>query len=129
MLDSSGTSLLFPGVKQVARLTRTREILKSGVETTEQVFLITDLSHQDVDAEKFAQLKRDYWHIENKLHYRLDFTFGEDRSTIRARHGPKNMSALRTFAISWLLNLGIGNIKRCVDNLQHSQASILKMAA
>lgn len=130
VLDTSGTGLGFPGVQQAALLKRTREVIRSKTKPKEeQVFLITNLPHQDLDAEKFAALKRSYWDIENKLHYRLDFTFGEDRSTIRARNGPKNMSALRVFAVSLLMNLGIGNIKRCVDNLQHCQGSILKMAA
>jgi hypothetical protein len=129
VLDTSNTRLVFPGIKQVARLTRTREIVKSGRQNTEQVFLITNLSFEQIDAERFFNLKRSYWDVENVLHYRKDFTFGEDRSTIRARFGPQNMSSLRNFAVALLLALGIRNVKRCVDNLQHHPYVFLKRAA
>lgn len=129
VLNTEYTSLLFPGVKQVARLIRTREVILSGKKSYDEVFLITDLTFEQADAEKLLNLKRSYWDIENKLHYRKDFVFGEDRSTIRAEHGPQNMSTLRNFAIGLLMNLGIGNVKRCVDNLRHNPLALLRKAA
>ncbi len=117
------------GINQVAHLVRTREILKYGKKSEDQVFLITNLGYYKLSAEKFLQLKRSYWAIENKLHYRKDLVFGEDRSTIRAGHGPQNMSALRNFAIGLLLANGVGNVKRYVDNLQHDTYSLLRNAA
>jgi hypothetical protein len=112
----------------VARLRRTREVLKSGAKSSEEIFLITDRTFEQLDAETFFNLKRSYWDIENKLHYRKDFVFGEDRSTIRVGHGPRNMSSLRNFAVALLMNLGITNIKRCVDNLRHDPLSLLRHA-
>jgi serine phosphatase RsbU (regulator of sigma subunit) len=117
--------LQFQGVKQVARLHRKREVLKTGKVHEEEIFLISDMDHIRLDAQHFMHLKRDYWQIENKLHYRKDFVFGEDRSTIRARHGPENMSALRNYAISLLMANKIDNVKRCVDNLRYESASVL----
>jgi predicted transposase YbfD/YdcC len=73
--------------------------------------------------------KHTYWGIENTLHYRKDFVFGEDRSTIRRKHGPQNMSSLRNFALGFLLANNIGNVKRCVDNLKHHPLEILRLAA
>ncbi len=73
--------------------------------------------------------KRSYWGIENKLHYRKDFTFGEDRSTIRAKYGPQNMATLRNFALGLLLVNNVENVKRCVDNLQHYPYALLRTAA
>jgi predicted transposase YbfD/YdcC len=78
---------------------------------------------------QFMNYKRDYWHIENKLHYVKDFVFGEDRSTIRKKYGPQNMAALRNFAIGFLNCNHITNIKRCVDNLRGDPVALLKMAA
>ena len=40
--------------------------------------------------------------IENRLHWQLDVTFGEDASRIRKDHGPENFSALRRTALSLL---------------------------
>ena len=118
-----------PGIKQAARLRRTREILKWGKKSEETVFLITNLSYDQLDAQEFLRLKRAYWTIENQLHHRKGLVFGEDRSTIRAGRGPQNMSALRNFAIGLLLANGIGNVKRCVDNLQHNPCAFLREAA
>lgn len=129
VLATHETELLFPSINQVARLKRTREILKWGKKEEEEVFLITNLGYDELDAEGFLRLKRSYWAIENKLHYRKDLVFGEDRSTIQAEHGPQNMSTLRNFAVGFLLANGVGNVKRCVDNLQHNTYSLLARAA
>ncbi len=126
VLSTENTTLHFPGVQQVAHLRRTRENLKTGRKSEEAVFLITDLPFEQLTAAQLMKLKREYWDIENKLHYRKDFVFGEDRSTIRAKHGPQNMAALRNFAIGLLMNLGIVNVKRCVDNLRHDPQCLLR---
>lgn len=112
----------FEGVKQVAKLVRKREVIKSGVVSEETVILITNLDHAQADPERIMQLKREYWAIENQLHYRKDFVFGEDRSTIRAEHGPQNMATLRNFAVSLMMASGVQNIKRCVDNLRYQRS-------
>lgn len=128
-LATHNTDLLFPGVNQVALVTRTREDLKYGKVNHETLFLITNLAYDKLGPAELLQLKRDYWAVENKLHYRKDFVFGEDRSTIRKGHGPQNMATLRNFALGLLLANGIGNVKRCVDNLQHHPYSLLRKAA
>jgi predicted transposase YbfD/YdcC len=102
-------------------LNRTREICKSGKITTESVYLITNLTIDQADAAQIMNLKREYWAIENKLHYRKDFVFGEDRSTIRAKFGPQNMATLRNFAISFLMANSVDNVKRCVDNFKYQR--------
>jgi len=124
-LATHNTTLQFQGVKQIARLRRKREVIKTGKVQEEEIFLITDIDHIHLDVQGFMHLKRDYWQIENKLHYRKDFVFGEDRSTIRVRYGPQNMSALRNFAVSLLMANNIDNVKRCVDNMRYDSASQL----
>lgn len=119
VLATHNTSLPFKGVKQVARLHRKRDILKNGKSTEETLYLITNLDHNQADPKQLLELKREYWSIENKLHYRKDFVFGEDRSTIRKGHGPENMSALRNFAVSLLMANNVANVKRCVENMQY----------
>jgi Transposase DDE domain len=125
VLNTANINLSFTGVQQVAHLRSTREILKTGKKTENEVFLITDLPFEQLDAEQFMNLKVGYWGIENKLHYRKDFVFGEDRSTIRSENGPQNMATLRNFAIGLLTCLGIDNIKRCVDNLRHNPQHLI----
>ena len=129
VLATHGTPLAVEGINQVARLTRTREVLKYERKSEEEIFLITNMTYDELDAERFLALKRSYWAVENKLHYRKDLVFGEDRSTIRAEYGAHNMATLRNFALSLLLANGVGNVKRCVDNLQHDPLALLKKAA
>ena len=40
------------------------------------------------------------WAIENKLHWVLDVTFGEDLSRLRSGHGAKNMAVVRHIALN-----------------------------
>ena len=121
VIDTSSSEFKFKGLKQIAKLRRKRTVLKSGKTMEEEIFIITNLEVEEADAEKLLFLKRDYWSIENKLHYRKDFVFGEDRSTIRAEHGPENMASLRNFAISLLMANDIDNVKRCVDNIKYQK--------
>jgi predicted transposase YbfD/YdcC len=67
---------------------------------------------------RFAAAVRGHWSIENRLHWQLDVTFGEDQCRIRKGHADANFSILRRTALSLLKNnhthkLGIKN-KRLV---------------
>ena len=74
-----------------------------------------------LDAEEMLEYKRRHWVIENCLHYVLDETFGEDKSTIRL--GKNTMSHLRKCAynIVRLLQMenpeGQGGIPDIIDNV------------
>ena len=54
------------------------------------------ISSRVLDAKELMECKRQHWAVENSLHYVLDETFGEDKSTIRA--GKNTMSVLRKCA-------------------------------
>lgn len=49
-----------------------------------------------LDAKEMLDYKRRHWTVENSLHYVLDETFGEDKSTIKL--GKNTMSILRKCA-------------------------------
>lgn len=74
-----------------------------------------------LDAEEMLDYKRRHWAIENGLHYVLDETFGEDKSTIRL--GKNTMSILRKCAynIARLLQMENpeeqGGIPDIIDNV------------
>ena len=76
-----------------------------------------------MSVEELLQLNRDYWKIENQLHYIKDFVFNEDRSTIRNKNGAHNMNSLRNFAISFFRLHEVINIKRCVENIRYASSS------
>lgn len=60
------------------------------------------ISSRAAQVQKFAQRVRSHWHIENKLHWRLDVIMDEDTAHIRVNHGPENMAVLRHMAINLL---------------------------
>ena len=52
----------------------------SGKQEVETVWVVTSLSPDQADAARLLALARQYWSIENGLHYRLDVSGAEDRS-------------------------------------------------
>jgi predicted transposase YbfD/YdcC len=55
-----------------------------------------------MSARRYAKVLRGHWGIENNLHWQLDVTFGEDKSTIHRRKAGENFAALRRLALSLL---------------------------
>ena len=85
----------WPGPAAVGKVLRTRE---SGDKiTTEAAYylLSTPLS-----AERFSQVARQHWGVENSLHWVLDVTMNEDQSRNRKDHGPENLAMLRRLALN-----------------------------
>ena len=76
-----------------------RRRLDNGPVTTETQFFLTSLPS---DAQRISRAIRLHWGIENRLHWVLDVTFGEDDSRIRRGNGPENFTLLRRMAISIL---------------------------
>lgn len=62
-----------------------------------------------LNAEEMLDYKRKHWAIENCLHYVLDETFGEDKSTIKL--GKNTMSLLRKCAYNIARLLQMENLK------------------
>ncbi len=62
-----------------------------------------------LNAEEMLDYKRQHWAIENHLHYVLDETFGEDKSTIKL--GKNTMSVLRKCAYNIARLLQMENIR------------------
>lgn len=64
-------------------------------ESTDRIAYIMD---QKLKVEQFAGYVRDHWKIENSLHWVLDNTFKEDRSTAKKGNAIGNISFLRKVA-------------------------------
>jgi predicted transposase YbfD/YdcC len=67
-----------------------------------------------MSARRFATAVRGHWGIENRLHWKLDVTFGEDQSRIRRGNADATFSILRRTALSMIKNnhskkLGVKN--------------------
>ncbi|EYE25320.1 transposase DDE domain protein [Escherichia coli 1-110-08_S3_C1] len=62
------------------------------------------ISSDDLTPEKFARAIRNHWHVENKLHWRLDVVMNEDGCKIRRGNAAELFSGIRHIAINILTN-------------------------
>lgn len=91
------------------------DTLRDGKTTLEIRYYILS---KKLSARRFATAVRGHWGIENRLHWQLDVTFGEDQSRVRRGHADANLSILRRTALSLLKNnhskkVGIKNKRLC----------------
>jgi len=68
--------------------------------TCERRYFISSLPGDD--AALLARAVRSHWGIENKLHWALDVSFGEDQSRVRTGHAAENLSRVRRIALNLL---------------------------
>ena len=66
----------------------------------ERRYFISSLSC--INAETIGHMIRSHWGVENKLHWSLDVSFGEDDCRIRKGFGAENVSRLRRIALNLL---------------------------
>ena len=68
--------------------------------SSERRYFISSLS--GMGAESIGRMIRNHWGVENKLHWSLDVSFGEDDCRIRKGFGAENVSRLRRIALNLL---------------------------
>lgn len=86
----------WPYVKCIGMACLTR---RAGEEVSHEVhFHVLDTA---VSAEKYANLARRHWEIENNLHWVLDMHFKEDASTANTDHAIENLALLRKIAFNF----------------------------
>jgi predicted transposase YbfD/YdcC len=87
----------WPGLKAVGKIERVRETTTKTTTETAYYLLSTPMS-----AQRFGQVVRAHWAVENSLHWVLDVTMNEDQARNRLDNGPNNLAGLRHMAISIL---------------------------
>jgi predicted transposase YbfD/YdcC len=85
----------WPGLKAVGKVTRVRETPEKTSTETAYYLLSAALT-----AERFNQVVRQHWGVENSLHWRLDVVMNEDQDRTRMGHGPENLAVLRHMVIN-----------------------------
>ena len=100
----------YPGVSQIARVTRYRETLKknagddagddTGKDHTETDCIITSLDARAASPEEPLRLNRRHWTVENLNHRQRDRLYGEDACLTGAGHGPANRASLNSIALA-----------------------------
>ncbi|MHB1935329.1 MAG: ISAs1 family transposase [Acidobacteriaceae bacterium] len=81
--------------KAIGKVVRVRETADKTTTETAYYLLSRVLS-----PERFNQVARQHWGIENSLHWRLDVVMNEDQDRTRIGHGPHNLAVLRHMAIN-----------------------------
>jgi hypothetical protein len=87
-----------------------RERTEKGVTKVESGYGITSLGRRQAGARRLLGLNREYWGIENRLHWVRDVTFDEDRSQVRSGAAPQVFAGLRSLGITLLRRMGASNI-------------------
>lgn len=85
----------WPDLKSLVCVRSSRTI--KGKASTETRVFISSLAE---DASRGLQVVRAHWSIENKLHWQLDVSYGEDRSKARKDNGPENLSVIRRCTVN-----------------------------
>ena len=94
--------------RSVCQLTRTT--CRGGRQTTEVQYALTSAPRELADASQLLTWWRRHWHIENRLHWVRDVTFGEDACRVRSGSAPQNLSAVRNAAINLLRLFRVDNV-------------------
>ena len=84
------------GLNSIVKVKATRSI--GGQETSEVRYYISSLPANS----PFNTYIRSHWEVENKLHWTLDMTFGEDQQRKRCKKAAENFSLVRKFALNIL---------------------------
>jgi predicted transposase YbfD/YdcC len=100
----------WPLIQQVAELTRTVTVPKTGKRSHEVAYLITPLTALEASPQRLLELVRGHWSIENSSHYVRDVTFGEDRSQVRSGRAPQILATFRNLAITLIHRQGSSQI-------------------
>lgn len=86
------------GLASIAVVESRRDV--GGTVSTERRYYIS--SHTGTDAAAMAGAIRGHWGIENRLHWQLDVSFGEDDSRLRMGDGAQNFSRVRRVVLNLL---------------------------
>ncbi len=85
----------WPGLKAIGKVVRVRETAEKTTTETAHYLLSRALA-----PERFNEVVRQHWGVENSLHWRLDVGMNEDQDRTRIGHGPHNLAVLRHMAIN-----------------------------
>jgi len=85
----------WPGLKAIGKVERVRETAEKTTTETAYYLLSSKLA-----PERFNEVVRQHWSIENSLHWRLDVVMNEDQDRTRAGNGAHNLAVLRHMAIN-----------------------------
>jgi predicted transposase YbfD/YdcC len=85
----------WPGLAAIGKVVRVRET--AAKTTTEAAYYLLSTA---LSGERFNEVVREHWGVENRLHWRLDVVMNEDQHRSRLGNGPNNLAILRHMALN-----------------------------
>ena len=79
----------------IGKVERSREEADKTTHETAYYLLSTALA-----GDRFLEVVRSHWGVENRLHWRLDVVMKEDQQRNRSDNGPNNLAVLRHMALN-----------------------------
>ena len=98
------------GLKTIIKVTSYRHLLKGQYLLIKEPATRYYISSLEDSIESFARRIREYWQVENKVHYVRDVTQGEDASRIRVQPLPNNFAIARNLALNLYRDYGFVNM-------------------
>lgn len=86
----------WPGLRAIGRIDRVREYPNGKISKETAYYLLSTV----LKPERFNDVVRSHWGVENRLHWRLDVVMNEDQSRTPLGNGPQNMAVLRHMALN-----------------------------
>jgi len=119
------------GLRSLVAITATRENLTTG-EISEETRHY--LSSRVLTAVEANQAVRSHWMVENRLHWCLDMTFGQDACRIRTGNAVENFGVVRHFALNLIRNFkgdrySVPRRRRLCDYNRGYRSRVLQAAA
>jgi len=102
MLDWFDKSWKWQGLQAVGKVRREVQRGRDGPPLVQEHYFLCSFKE---DVQRFAALVRGHWAVENRCHWTLDVTFGEDHCQVRDRRAAHNFSILRELVIKVLRDL------------------------
>jgi predicted transposase YbfD/YdcC len=100
----------WPYLEQVFRLERRVTCFKKGTTRQEVVYGVTSLRADEAGPNRLLGIVRDYWGIENGLHYRRDRTLREDAARMTSPVLAEAMAILNSLVIGLTTQQGWRNL-------------------
>lgn len=100
----------WPHLEQVFKLEYEAIDLQTGQLHNETHYGLTSLATTAADPQRLLALKRHYWGIENRLHYRRDVCLNEDRCRLRTGHAAHTMAIINNLVLAMIDKLDFKSV-------------------
>lgn len=117
----------WPGLQTVLKVRREVSGRKGKPPSVEEGYAICSLAPGRLKPVEFLELWREHWAVENRLHWVLDVTMGEDACQVRTDQAPSILGHCRAAVLSCLRWAGEPNIAAALRRLSIKTDEALKL--